>query len=731
MKKLIKWLLGTVVFLALLLVLAVVLLPVMFDPNDHKPRIQQMVADSIGREVELNGPIEWSVFPWIAININDVTVANETGFKGDYLAQVEDVSVRVKLLPLLKKEIKVGQVELKHPIINLQVAKSGKSNWQSMIDYMSSSDDNQEVDSASTDLEIKGILISSGELTYTDGSTDFQVKLSDLGFSSDAIKSGQPSNMSLDAQIDVAAMELEGAIDTSWQAFSLDVAPKLIFDELSFNGKMGGIPLKLNAGNEAVLDTSLDTLDIRQLIFDYANISLQTPVVGKNLSGAMRLSGGMKMSSFSLSELFDQLGSPLENQAKNMLSGEMDWSLQGNRLLLDNVQLTLDGSSINGQVDVTDLALLKGRFEFNLDALDLDQYLPEASAKVTNANVSTEAAPMDLGQMTGQIKMGQLQVAGVKMDDITLQIKTQGQNILVEPLQADFYQGLIKTELRLQPEKSVGKLQVTHSMNDFQAGGLLTDLMGTGYLTGLGQLNADIVIDEPFSDSPLQSANGTVSYRLTDGDIVGIDIYQIMEQSLSLLNKSDAVEANEELKTAFGLMDIQADVVNGVLKTEALSLTSPYFDMNGQVEVDLDKQTIKGTIKPMLTNIPEGILDERFKQLLNLRIPVKLRGNLLGPDVSIDIEKLILETQKAKIDEKKEELKEDLFDAILGTKDKKKDQESEQAGNEQSSEQPEMTEKEKKRAEKDQLKRDLLEGLFKSSKDKKKDNESDDDAGDN
>ncbi|MEZ5472522.1 MAG: AsmA family protein [Marinicella sp.] len=731
MKKLIKWLLGLLVFFVVLLVLAIILLPILFDPNDHKPQIQEIASKAIGREVALQGPIEWSVFPWIAINLNDVSIANANGFKGDHLAEVQDVSVRVKLLPLLKKEIKVGQIELQKPKINLQVAKSGQTNWQSVLDTLTATQAAEGQEASSTELEIKGIAVTDGQLTYTDAAADLQLELNALRFSSDAIRAGQPTQMSIDGNLSVQAMEITGDLAAGWQALTLAQAPKLIFKELSFKGQAGQVPLKLSSQGEAVLDTSLDVFDLAALQLEYGNMRLSTPVKGTQLSQQMALSGQLKLDPFSLADLLSEMGSSLDNQAGNQLSGDMQWSLIGNRLVLKEVNVKLDDSTMKGQVDIRNLSRLQGSFDFTMDQLNLDLYLPKGTeAPVSDAAVSGSAS-MDLGQMTGKIKLNQLQAAGVKMSDINLNIKTQGKNITVEPLLAGFYQGFIKTELKLQPDNTQGKLQVTHQMQDFQAGGLLTDLMGTDYLTGLGQLNADIKVDEPFNARPLKTANGSLSYRLSDGDIVGIDVYQILQQSLSLLNKSDTVKLNEELKTAFGLMEIQADVVDGVLKTNVLRLNSPYFDLTGKVEVDLDQQTIKGTIKPMLTNIPQGVLDQRFEKLLNLRIPVSLKGNLLEPDVSIDIEKLILESQKAKIDEKKEELKEDLFDAILGSKKDKKKANADSEAVDELPENQEMTEKEKKRAEKDQMKRDLLEGLFKSAtdKDKKKQQEDQEDSG--
>ncbi|MFC3193596.1 AsmA family protein [Marinicella sediminis] len=731
MKKLIKWMLGLVAGLVVLLVLAIILLPVFFDPNDHKPRIQQMAADTIGREVVLNGPIKWSVFPWLAINLKDVSIANESGFKGDHLAQVEQVAVRVKLLPLLSQQIQVGQVELQKPEIRLQVAGSGKSNWQSMLDHLAAEPaDSGQQGEGGTSLAIEGIIISEGSLTYVDGGADLQVNMTDLRFTSDAIQAGSPTAMSLASQVALPAQAMQGRLQADWQANHLaDEQPVVMtFAELSYEGAMDGVTLSLDSPDGMLLDLGNDQLSLNQLALRYGPMKLVTEVKGENLSQQMKLSGALKMEAFALSELLAQMGSPLDNQAENEFSGALNWVLAGDRLQLKDVQARLDDSQISGSVDITQLSALKGRFELNLDQLNLDQYVPVSDATASTSAATEVASPMDLGQMNGQIKLGSLQAAGVQMKDITLNVSTRGTAIRLEPLQAGFYQGLIRTELQLDPQKTSQKLSVSHRMRDFQAGGLLADLIGSEYLTGLGQLEADITVDEPFSAEPLKTANGSLSYQLRDGDIVGIDVFQIMQQSLSLLNKTDAMNNSDELKTAFGLMDIQADVNQGVLTTRALKIDSPYFNLTGQVSIDLNQQTINGTIRPMLTNIPEGVMDQRFEKLLNLRIPVSLKGELMAPAVSIDLQKLILETQKAKIDEKKEELKEDLFDAILGS-DKDKGGESAEASGDEAG-QP-MTDDERKKAEKDQLKRNLLEGLFKSAKQKDKDkkDQSDDDNG--
>ena len=82
MKKLVKWILRTTIALVLLVVIAAFVLPLVIDPNDYKDTIQNKVKDQIGREIHLDGQIEWKVFPWLALTLNDVKLDNEKGVKG-------------------------------------------------------------------------------------------------------------------------------------------------------------------------------------------------------------------------------------------------------------------------------------------------------------------------------------------------------------------------------------------------------------------------------------------------------------------------------------------------------------------------------------------------------------------------------------------------------------------------------------------------------------------------
>ncbi len=741
MKKLLKFVLGTAGVLLVLAIALVVVLPFVFDPNDHKQSISEAVQSSMGREVRLDGEIKWSVFPHVALSFRDVKLANEAGFKGEYMVEMTELSAQVKLLPLLRKEIKVGTVSLVKPHINLQVAKSGQSNWQGMLDALNAGDSPSQSAGGSSDLQIRGIEVVDGLINYTDRAAGMEVALSGVQFQSSELTADKESTIDIQAHVAMPNEGLNGDLDVNFVLHNAlnDQGMRIHFNTLQFDGRLSAaskLPLQIAADEPGTLDLAKETLAFERLSASLGPMAISTSLAGQNVTSDMALSGSLELNPFDLDEFLSALDAPLVNEANNELSGQAKWSLKGGQLSINDLSVNLDEYALKGAVNINDLSQMKGTFDLSMDAFDANPYIPQSNDANTKGQTGPGAA-LDYGRLNGRVAIGQLKFAGLTLDNITLNLATQGPDFSVQPLEADFYQGLIKTEIKLKPQQKNNRLHVSHRMADIQAGGMLTDLMGSEYMTGLGQLNADLSIDEPFSERPFKTAHGQLHYRLTDGDIVGIDVFDIIQKSLSLLGNQEAVSQTKELKTAFGLMEVDASVEQGVLTTQRLKLTSPYFDVKGQVSIDLDAQTIRGTIKPMLTNIPEGVLSDDYKKLLNLRIPVALSGNLLEPEISIDVKELILESQKEKIEEKKEELKQDLFDQLLGTdndkkgKDKKrknKNQQSESGSNE-GADSPEMTEKQKRRARKKAQQRALLEGLL-GSGDEDEDQDNGDEDGD-
>ncbi|MBF8269073.1 MAG: AsmA family protein, partial [Gammaproteobacteria bacterium] len=75
MKKLIKILIG-IVGLLVVVALALVIYVATLDPNDYKEMITSRVRAETGRELTLNGDLKINYYPWLGLEINDVTLTN-------------------------------------------------------------------------------------------------------------------------------------------------------------------------------------------------------------------------------------------------------------------------------------------------------------------------------------------------------------------------------------------------------------------------------------------------------------------------------------------------------------------------------------------------------------------------------------------------------------------------------------------------------------------------------
>src|SRR5258706_13544541 len=102
--------------LVVLLVIGVVLLFTLVDPNDYKDDIQSLVQKQTGRTLQLQGALKLSVWPNIGLEFGPAALGNAPGFGKDPMLSVERVRLGVKLAPLLRKRIEVASAELHSPV---------------------------------------------------------------------------------------------------------------------------------------------------------------------------------------------------------------------------------------------------------------------------------------------------------------------------------------------------------------------------------------------------------------------------------------------------------------------------------------------------------------------------------------------------------------------------------------------------------------------------------------
>lgn len=117
--------------LVVLIIAALVALWLVVNPNDYKGRIEAAVRSSTGRELSLPGNIRLSIFPAIAVELGPASLGNPAGFpSNEPFASVQRASLRVALLPLLRKHLEVGHIEIDGLDLHLLEDARGRTNWE-------------------------------------------------------------------------------------------------------------------------------------------------------------------------------------------------------------------------------------------------------------------------------------------------------------------------------------------------------------------------------------------------------------------------------------------------------------------------------------------------------------------------------------------------------------------------------------------------------------------------
>ena len=70
----------------LAVVAAAIVLPLVIDPNDYRDEIGALVSERTGRSLNISGDLSLSVFPWLGIEVGEVSLANAPGFGPEPMA---------------------------------------------------------------------------------------------------------------------------------------------------------------------------------------------------------------------------------------------------------------------------------------------------------------------------------------------------------------------------------------------------------------------------------------------------------------------------------------------------------------------------------------------------------------------------------------------------------------------------------------------------------------------
>ncbi len=277
--KLLLMIIGGFIALLLMSILGIMLF---FNPNDYKPQITQLVRDYTGRDLQVAGEIQLSLYPWLGIQVDQISISNPENFQTSHFASAQKAVVRAKLLPLFSQQFEVDTVYFEGLNLNLVRQKDGKTN---LDDLLQTPETNTEKKTA-PHYQISGVEIHNAYITWEDQADNKTATLSELTLKISELKPKTPIQLDIitDLNTNYSPTPTQGHLEGK---VILDLEKQIFqFNNMSLTTNIQQLPKNLQAlklTTQANLDLPNQTLTVENLVLETPHGKLETTAKSTNI----------------------------------------------------------------------------------------------------------------------------------------------------------------------------------------------------------------------------------------------------------------------------------------------------------------------------------------------------------------------------------------------------------------------------------------------------------------
>lgn len=461
-----------------LLVVGVVGFMLLFDPNDFRDKIAAETQRVTGRELRIEGDLELSLFPWLAIGIGKTSLGNAPGFDDAPFASFEQARLSVRLLPmLLRREVSVGTAELDSLRLNMAVARDGRNNWQDLVDRGEAAPEPTETtDAGSATLDIASIDIRNASITYSDAQAGESYSLTNVNMISGRVAPGDPVPLSGGLSFELQPAGVSGNVELETVAtFDAD-AGTISLDDLSLDGLIEGVaqvPTTLQfATDSLVADTEQEVLTLGDVEMSVLGIGLSAQVEPFSYAGSPEPVAVIQVEAFSPRSLMQRLNIEAPDTADPNALGKLIVDARakvGNTAIaLTDVEMVLDDTTLTGSLSLPRSESGVYRFDFVADTIDLSRYMaPVAEAGPEDAEAVPVEIPVDLIRSInarGSLQVARANMGALLFEDVDLGLDNTGGKLRIHPIAAQFFEGRYNGDVRVDASAATPTLSVNEQI---------------------------------------------------------------------------------------------------------------------------------------------------------------------------------------------------------------------------------------------------------------------------
>src|SRR5918911_770844 len=435
--------------LVILLVLAVAIFVMTFNPNRYKGEIERLVKERTGRTLALKGDLKVAVWPSLGADVNGVALS-ERDPKQQFLS-LDSAHASVALLPLLHGSVIVDGMRVSGLKANIVKEKDGRFNFSDLTEPQPASgttpapkpkdqgaekkpaekkaQEREQAGGKAVAFDIASIQVERSAVTYTDKTSGQELALSDLNLSTGRIADKADGKLSLKGKAKGKNPDLDINVDLSG-GYRFDL-PAKAFDISKLDAKVGGAAagitnLDLKAKGDVAANPekndyrvkgfSLDAKGVKEKQNFEAHVSAPELVVAANSAKGSAVTAALKFAEAPRNFEANLKLEGVEGSAKSLAIPHInaDVTITGPDLPQKTVKIPITGSAradlekqtanadLNAKFDESTIQAKLGlakfsppayQFDLNVDKLNLDRYTKQPEKKPVSAPTEEGKAP--------------------------------------------------------------------------------------------------------------------------------------------------------------------------------------------------------------------------------------------------------------------------------------------------------------------------------------------------
>jgi len=583
-----------------LVVVAFAYILIGINPNDYKPEIVDQVKTNTGRELVIDGDIEWSILPSIGLKLGKIRINSPEGFPEQPLMQLDAANIDLAFWPLLSKKIEIGMISVENLSLFIHTRKDGVSNLDQKEDIKKALEEaKQDSAEAQSDmpgikgLTIKGIQVLDANVVIEDLAAETKQTIGPVNFTLGQLELGKEVPISLSIKADTGDVKV--SVDSKGQ---IRIGKELKqFEMIDLN-------TAITASGESLPDKQVD---IQHQMSGNYNLTQQTAT--------------------------------LDSMTLSLLDMVFKGKLQ---------------AKLAGKPDIS--------YELTSGAIDLDALLAKLPQQPEQKE-TVAAQPIDLSWMNdfnvkGLVAAESIKVSNLTVSDIKLPMNLKDGKLNLSGIKANLYEGNMLADASLDGRSKTPKYSFKSSLKNVQALPLVKDLTEKELVSGMAEISLDIKGSGLDDLSLRKNSNGNGAFSFTEGAIHGVNVAELIRTTYAKIKGQTVTPSDEPQKTDFASFTGSFTLGQGVVKNSDLKLLSPLLRVSGNGSADIVDETLSYKLNTAIVGSLEGQGGKPIADLKNVTIPLRIKGKMADPDISLEMDKILKDSVKKKAKKKlKDKLK--------------------------------------------------------------------------